>query len=134
MGEPALETVLRRDRAIMIAALAALTALAWADLLWIANDMAMDGMDMTGFRMIPVGMRLMMPASAPWQPIEFTFMFVMWVVMMIGMMTPSAAPMVLLYARVGRQAGMQGKPFANSNWFFGGFLLAWGRSRLAPPS
>jgi predicted metal-binding membrane protein len=75
--------------------------------------------------MIPAGMGLMMPASAPWQPIEFTFMFVMWVVMMIGMMTPSAAPMVLLYARVGRQAVMQGKPFANSNWFFGGYLLAW---------
>jgi predicted metal-binding membrane protein len=29
------------------------------------------------------------------------------------------------YARVGRQAVMQGKPFANSNWFFGGYLLAW---------
>jgi predicted metal-binding membrane protein len=46
--------------------------------------------------MIPAGMGLMMPASAPWQPIEFTLMFVMWVVMMIGMMTPSAAPTVLL--------------------------------------
>ncbi len=52
-------------------------------------------------------------------------MFMMWVVMMIGMMTPAAAPMVLLYARVGRQAAMQGKPFANSYWFFGGYLLAW---------
>ena len=52
-------------------------------------------------------------------------MFMMWVVMMIGMMTPAAAPMVLLYARVGRQAAMQGKPFANSYCFFGGYLLAW---------
>src|ERR1700687_5834632 len=125
MSSQALELVLRRDRAVIVAALVVITGLAWAYVLWLANDMAMGGMDMTGFRMIPAGMGLMMPASAPWQPIEFIFMFVMWVVMMIGMMTPSAAPMVLLYARVGRQAVMQGKPFANSNWFFGGYLVAW---------
>jgi hypothetical protein len=29
--------------------------------------MVMGGMDMTGFRMIPAGMGLMMPATAPWQ-------------------------------------------------------------------
>jgi predicted metal-binding membrane protein len=125
MSSQVIELVLRRDRAVIVAALVVITGLAWAYVLWLANDMAMGGMDMTGFRMIPAGMGLMMPASAPWQPIEFVFMFVMWVVMMIGMMTPSAAPMVLLYARVGQQAVMQGKPFANSNWFFGGYLLAW---------
>src|SRR5450631_1070685 len=125
MSSQALEFVLRRDRAVILAALIVITGLAWAYVLWLANDMAMGGMDMTGFRMIPAGMGLMMPASAPWRPIEFLFMFMMWVVMMIGMMTPSAAPMVLLYARVGRQAAMQGKPFANSYWFFGGYLLAW---------
>jgi len=125
MSSQALEFVLRRDRAVILAALIVITGLAWAYVLSLANDMAMGGMDMTGFRMIPAGMGLMMPASAPWQPIEFIFMFMMWVVMMIGMMTPSAAPMVLLYARVGRQAAMQGKPFANSYWFFGGYLLAW---------
>src|SRR6266446_4647140 len=122
MSSQALEFVLRRDRAVILAALIVITGIAWAYVLWLANDMAMGGMDMTGFRMIPAGM---MPASAPWQPIEFIFMFMMWVVMMIGMMAPSAAPMVLLYARIGRQAVMQGKPFANSNWFFGGYLSAW---------
>ncbi|HLX17578.1 MAG TPA: DUF2182 domain-containing protein [Bradyrhizobium sp.] len=125
MSSQAIELVLRRDRVVMVAALVAITGLAWAYVLWLANDMAMGGMDMTGFRMIPAGMGLMMPALVPWQPTEFIFVFVMWVAMMIGMMTPSAAPMVLLYARVGRQAAMQGKPFANSNWFFGGYLLAW---------
>jgi predicted metal-binding membrane protein len=99
--------------------------LACADLVWLAQDMAMDGMDMTGFRMIPAGQGLMMPASAPWQPIEFGYVFAMWVVMMVGMMTPSVAPMILIYARVGRQAATQGKPFAASGWFAGGYLLAW---------
>jgi predicted metal-binding membrane protein len=45
--------------------------------------------------------------------------------MMIGMMTPSAAPMILLYAQVGRQASTQGKPFASTFWFASGYLLAW---------
>jgi predicted metal-binding membrane protein len=52
-------------------------------------------------------------------------MFAMWAVMMVGMMTPSAAPMILLYARVGRQAAAQQKPLAATGWFAGGYLLAW---------
>ena len=79
---PSLEAVLRRDRAVVFAALAVITALAWADIIWLADDMAMDGMDMTGFRMIPAGQGLMMPASAPWQPLEFVYVFAMWAVMM----------------------------------------------------
>jgi predicted metal-binding membrane protein len=131
MSGTALKTVLRRDRMIMIAALAALTALAWSDLVWLAKDMAMDGMDMTGFRMIPAGQSLMMPAGAPWQPIEFDYVFAMWIVMMIGMMTPSVAPMILIYTRVGRQAASEGKPFAASGWFAAGYLLAWTAFSLA---
>jgi predicted metal-binding membrane protein len=125
VSEKALESILRRDRAIVIAALLALTALAWADLGWLAQDMKMDGMDMTGFRSIPAGQGLMMPADAPWQPIEFGYVFAMWVVMMIGMMTPSVAPTILIYARVGRQAAAQNKPFAGSGWFVAGYLIAW---------
>ncbi len=121
----AIEAVLRRDRMIVVAALAALAVLAWADLFWLAGDMQMDGMDMTGFRAIPAGQGLMMPANAPWQPIEFVYVFAMWVAMMIGMMTPSVAPMILIYARVGRQAVAQGKPFAASGWFAAGYLVAW---------
>jgi predicted metal-binding membrane protein len=127
----ALESVLRRDRAIIVAALAVLTLLAWADLVWLADDMAMGGMDMTGYRMIPAGQALMMPANAPWQPIEFAYVFAMWVVMMIGMMLPSAAPMVLIYARVGRQAAAAGKPFAATAWFASGYVLAWTAFSLA---
>jgi predicted metal-binding membrane protein len=75
--------------------------------------------------MIPAGQGLMMPEEAPWQPIEFAYVLAMWVAMMIGMMTPSVAPMILIYARVGRQAVAQGKPFAASGWFAAGYLLAW---------
>ena len=131
MDDTTLEAVLRRDRLIVIAALSAITLLAWADLVWLANDMAMGGMDMTGFRMIPAGRGWMMPTDAPWKAFEFGYVFLMWAVMMIGMMTPSAAPMILLYARVGRQAVAQGKPFAASAWFAAGYLLAWSVFSLA---
>jgi predicted metal-binding membrane protein len=120
-----LEAGLRRDRVIVIFSLVIVTVLAWADLAWLADDMAMGGMDMTGFRMIPAGRGLMMPANAPWAPIEFGYVFAMWAVMMIGMMTPSVAPMILIYARVGRQAATLGKPFAATGWFAAGYLLAW---------
>jgi len=129
-----LESVLRRDRAVVVAALAIVTALAWADLVWLANDMWMGGMDMTGFRMIPAGQNWMMPMSAPWQPIEFGAVFVMWVVMMIGMMMPSVAPMILVYARIGRQAGGEGQPLAASAWFALGYLLSWTAFSLAATS
>ena len=127
----ALEAILLRDRAIVITALAIITALAWADLVWLSNDMWMGGMEMTGFRMIPAGQGWMMPASAPWQPIEFVAVFVMWIVMMIGMMTPSVAPMILIYARIGRQAG---RPLAASAWFVLGYLLSWTTFSLAATS
>jgi predicted metal-binding membrane protein len=122
---PADTAVLRRDRIVIIAALALLTALALSYVLWLSADMAMGGMDMTGFRMIPAGQGLMVPASAPWQLVEFAYVFVMWTVMMLGMMTPAAAPMFLIYARVGRQTDAPGSPLAATAWFAAGYFLVW---------
>src|SRR5262249_21074675 len=61
MTDSTLETVLRRDRIIVAGALGIIIALAWGYVLWLANDMDMGGMDMTGFRMIPAGMGIMLP-------------------------------------------------------------------------
>jgi predicted metal-binding membrane protein len=125
MTDTALETVLRRDRLIVAGALAVIVALAWGYVLWLADDMDMGGMDMTGFRMIPAGTGIMAPADAPWKAIEFAFVLAMWAVMMVGMMAPSAAPMILMYARVGRQGRAGGKPFAATGWFAAGYFLVW---------
>jgi predicted metal-binding membrane protein len=122
---PTPAAVLRRDRIIVILALGLLTGLAWSYLLWRSLDMSMAGMDMTGFRVIPSGMALMVPADMPWRAMEFIFVFAMWTVMMVGMMTPSAAPMILMYARVGRQIQAQGRPLATTVWFATGYFLVW---------
>jgi predicted metal-binding membrane protein len=122
---PTTTGVLRRDRIVIVLALTLLTALAWSYLLWLRADMDMGGMDMTGLRMVPSGVGLMIPADMPWRAMEFAFVFAMWTVMMIGMMTPSAAPMILMYARVGRQTQAHGRPLAATVWFAAGYFLVW---------
>jgi predicted metal-binding membrane protein len=131
MADGTLEAVLRRDRLIVGSALGVSAALAWAYVLWLAADMNMDAMNMAGLRMIPAGMGIMAPAAAPWSAVELALVFMMWAVMMVGMMAPSAAPLILMYARVGRQGKVGGKPLAASGWFAAGYFLAWAGFSLA---
>ena len=109
----AFRTLIQRDRILVALALTLLIAVTWSYLLWLSVDMGMGGMDMTGFRMIPSGMGLMIPAHEPWRAMEFALVFIMWTVMMVGMMTPSAAPMILMYAGMGRRAEPKGRPLSN---------------------
>ena len=115
------EDVLRRDRAIVVTALVALVLIAWFYLLWLNGIMLPSAtapqVNMPGMNMGPV--------SKTWSAVELVVTFVMWSVMMVGMMTPSAAPMILVYARVARHAQVDEKPFAATGWFVAGYLLAW---------
>src|SRR5215472_16802568 len=121
---PADTAVLRRDRVVVVLALTLLTALAWSYLLWLSADMSTDGMDMIGFRMVPSGRGLMMPADMPWRAMEFALVFAMWTMMTVAMMTPSALPMMLMYARMGRQTAAH-HTFAATLWFGAGYFLVW---------
>jgi predicted metal-binding membrane protein len=134
MTDARLELVLRRDRCIILLALVIVVAIAWAYVLWLAADMDMGGMDMTGFRTIPAGTGIMAPAPGPWGLLELALVFIMWAVMMIGMMIPSVTPMILIHARVARQAAAQHKPFPATLWFAAGYLLAWIGFALAATS
>ena len=48
-----------------------------------------------------------------------------WVVMMVAMMFPTAAPMILVFARVHADRRQQGKPFVPTWVFVGAYLLTW---------
>src|SRR5260221_14472286 len=111
MVDAVLQSLLRRDRYVVLACLLILTGLAWGYLLWLVGNMTMPSSDMT---MTP----------APWT-VELPLAFTMWAIMMVGMMTPSVAPVILLYARMGRQAASTGTPFAATGWFAAGYFLAW---------
>ncbi|MER9327012.1 DUF2182 domain-containing protein [Mesorhizobium sp. M0152] len=123
MSDTPLEAVLRRDRAVVMVALVVIAVLAWAYVLWLAADMDLPGMDMPGMDM--TGTAMGMPGFRAWASADFAFIFMMWAVMMIGMMTPSVAPMLLLYAGVGRKAEASGRPMASTVWFFTGYLTVW---------
>ena len=115
-----LEYVLKRDRMVVLAGLAAITALAWLYLIDLA--LGMGGM----------GAGAAMPRLGPWGAADFALMFVMWAVMMVAMMVPSAAPMVLLFATVNRKKREQGRPFVSTGLFALGYLVVWtGFSLLA---
>jgi len=60
-----------------------------------------------------------------WMPLDWVFMFLMWAVMMVGMMLPSAVPMTLLYAGMVRKADRQGTPMAPTAAFVSGYLAMW---------
>jgi predicted metal-binding membrane protein len=140
MTKTPIDAVLRRDRAMVIAALATISVLAWAYTLWRAAQMSMmdmqaasgdmSGMDMSGMDMGGMSMAAE-PAFRSWSLADFGFVFIMWAVMMVGMMTPSVAPMVLLYATVGRNAAARGRPLAATGWFLAGYLSAWVAFSLA---
>lgn len=109
-----LEIFLKRDRGFLLAGLAATAALAWTYLVSMAADM--DTTSISAMAMAQV---------APWSVHDFWLMFIMWVVMMVGMMLPSAAPMILLYAAVRRRQRRRGHVFATTGVFAIGYLLAW---------
>jgi predicted metal-binding membrane protein len=122
-GDTVLEAVLRRDRQVVAAALIAVIAMAW---LWIllGAGTGMSAMDII-LEPRPDGMASMM-APAVWTVGYAGVMFTMWWAMMAAMMLPSAAPMLLLFARINRKEKSAGRPFIPTGIFAAGYLVAWG--------
>jgi predicted metal-binding membrane protein len=120
----ATERLIRRDRAITLAGLVALTLLSWIYVLAGAGT-GMSTIAMTTWEFPPPALSAM---TADWSPAYWAIMLAMWWVMMVAMMTPSAAPMILLYGRVARHAQKQGRMAAGAlpTFIFAlGYLAAW---------
>jgi predicted metal-binding membrane protein len=66
-----------------------------------------------------------MSAMQPWTATEFALRLLMWVVMMVAMMVPTAAPMTLMYAAVARKAATQHSPVAPTFVFVAGYIAMW---------
>jgi predicted metal-binding membrane protein len=65
-----------------------------------------------------------MMMDVPWTLTDAALTFVMWAVMMVAMMTPSAAPVVLLFAGTQRLRGGERIPLI-AVVFGAGYLLVW---------
>ncbi len=121
----ATEALVRRDRLIVAAGLAVICALAWR---WIAvgAGTGMNAAAMTSWAFPPA--TEMASMTRPWNLHYWGLMAAMWWVMMIAMMVPSAAPMILLYARVARQGQRRGQISAGhlpTGVFALGYLVVW---------
>ena len=97
------------DRAIVVAVLFAVVGGAWAYLFVLAAAMG------------EMGSSLAMPMTADWTLRDWVFMSAMWAVMMIGMMLPSASPMIVSYRSFTRNGSLTG----STSVFATGYLVAW---------
>ena len=116
-----LEAMIRRDRLVLVAGMLVVSALAWG---WLVLG---AGTDMSAIEMTRMaGMDGWMMQPAVWTPAYALLMVSMWWVMMVAMMLPSAAPMLLLFARVNRKEKAAGSPLMPTGAFATGYLIAWG--------
>jgi predicted metal-binding membrane protein len=70
------------------------------------------------------GMDAMPDMAMSSTPSQFLLTAIMWAVMMIGMMLPSATPMILLFTMVQRKQGT--RPILTTGTFAAGYLIIWG--------
>jgi predicted metal-binding membrane protein len=149
MTEPStLERLLKRDRAITLAGLFVLCVLAWGYLLsgaglgmsaWEMTTASlfphtrsapapMPGMNMSAMNMPGMEVGSAIASTSAWSASTWALVIAMWWTMMIAMMSPSAAPTILLYARVHRHAASRGqiqKRLAPTGAFTAGYLATW---------
>jgi predicted metal-binding membrane protein len=103
---------MRRERAYLLTEIIAVSALAWIYLVRMPMSAADFGM---------LAARIAAPLPTPL--VDFSICFLMWAVMMVAMMLPSASPMVLTYARL---AGGRDRVSVLWTWMFAaGYLAVW---------
>lgn len=107
------ESLHRRDRLVVLAGLILLTGLSWAYMGYLAWEMQRMPMEMA------------MAPMQRWGPVELVLLFLMWAVMMVAMMVPSATPMVLTFAAHNRRRHAQQQPYAPTGLFLLGYLAVW---------
>jgi predicted metal-binding membrane protein len=113
VNEPGrLQATLGRDRLLAVGGLLAVLVLAWGYLLRLVGDMVAPATAMAA-----------MPSR--WGAVDLLLTFLMWAVMMIAMMVPSAAPMVLLHMRVTRARRPEGPALGSAFLMLAGYLAVW---------
>ena len=114
-----MEAILKRDRLIVLAALAGLALLAWGYMVYEARAMYHTGV------CICAGLKMSGPDLQAWSASQLFPLFLMWAEMMVAMMVPSAAPTILIFAAVNRKRRAQERPFVPAGMFLGGYLAVW---------
>ncbi|MEP1208857.1 MAG: DUF2182 domain-containing protein [Rhizobiaceae bacterium] len=113
LGRKDLSPLEIRDRLALFISIGGLVAVSWLYLIAMSNDM---GSKMQG---MALGLK-------SWSLLDFTNQFLMWAVMMVAMMVPTAFRSILILSQI---AAMQkrrgGHPYVSGLWFTAGYALAW---------
>src|SRR3954470_21229054 len=115
----ALPALLKRDRLIIGAAIVATAAVAWGYTIFEAHRMDAAGVCEC------MGMKMSGPDLTLWSPGSVLPLFLMWAIMMVAMMLPSAAPMLLTFASVTRNRRAADRPYVPVSIFGAGYLTIW---------
>ena len=115
-----LTVTIAHDRTLPIIALGVVAALCWTWIAFAAADMQGDMRGAAAWMM-----------TAQWNPRYAALIFAMWVVMMVAMMLPSAAPVALLYQRVACSDVRTTRTALRVYIFTAGYLAVWCAFSLA---
>jgi predicted metal-binding membrane protein len=128
-----IESILKKDRALVLAGVVAVAILAWAYLFYLAWDMRQDMSQGMGAGSMSGGMNQALTQVRAWTGVDFLLMFLMWAVMMTAMMVPTAAPMILTFATINRKRLEQQQPYVPTVVFLLGYLVVWSALATAAP-
>jgi predicted metal-binding membrane protein len=103
----------RRSRLLAVGGLGAVTALSWLYLVRMNAGMS------------HMAMPAKMPAMVPSLPEQFLAAAVMWSIMMVAMMLPTALPAVTVFGNLARRRAMQTHAIAPTSLFVMGYIAAW---------
>jgi predicted metal-binding membrane protein len=107
-----------RDRIVISTCLALVVGLSWAYLIHLSRQMSSAMAYDTA--MLEMGMKM----DQPWTAVDVFFTFTMWAVMMVGMMSGTAAPVLLLFGAARRGRG-GGRMWSAAAMFGLGYILVW---------
>ncbi len=96
----------QRERYLILGGLLILSAFAWALLIWQSSTMSNQAMGLT------MGMSALL-------------FIAIWIVMMVAMMFPTAAPMILMFTKIYASKRQQERPFVPTWIFISAYLLVW---------
>ena len=117
------QVILGRERYILLGGLAGMVICAWLYLFHLAQSM--------GDMPMQAGAAMATVYYEPWSAVEFFAMSFMWAIMMVGMMLPSAAPAILMFANISRKHRAEGRRFPSTVIFVSGYVMAWAAFSVA---
>jgi predicted metal-binding membrane protein len=110
-----LESTLRNDRTPAVVLLVLLPLVSWMWIVVMARDMYGPMTGASAWMM-----------TAVWDARHLTLLWAMWAVMMMGMMLPSASPMLLLYGGVARRSATGASAASRQIYAFAaGYVVVW---------